>query len=247
MQNTKILELQFTPRQIAGKRAQLRKALPPHLHGGELTKITPDDLALLFQLYDSVFLEGYFQQSFPGRVRFSLSTRMTRAAAKTHYPRNLAKLPPQEQEFEIRVALPFFLHYNHLKREKHVNGIKSKDALDALQLVFEHEMVHLMELRCYGKSSCNGERFKNLARQLFGHTESYHHLPTIAEIAVTRFGFQAGSQVRFSHEGREHTGFIAAVTKRATVMVPDKDGLYQDKAGQRFHKWYVPLSLLKKI
>lgn len=29
-------------------------------------------------------------------------------------------------------------------------------------------------------------------------------------------------------------------------MVPDEDGLYRDREGRHYHKYYVPLDLLQK-
>lgn len=250
MQITDLLELQYTPRQIKSKRAELRNQLiaeSPRITGGALERIANADLALLFQFYDAEFFKNSFEQCFTGKLTFSLSTRMTRAAGKTQYSRNVAVLPAEQQEYEIKIGIPFFFNYNQLHREKTVNGIKTKDALDALQLVFEHEIVHLVELLCFNKSSCSKERFKTLARHYFGHTESYHQLPTYAEIAAGRYGFTAGSWVCFSYEGEKYKGVISRINKRATVMVPERSGAYQDRQGQCYSKWYVPLAELEKV
>jgi len=250
MQTKELVKIQYTPREISKKRADIRQVLisrSPYLSGGEISRIANSDMEMLFQLYDNVFLKGYFQKYFPGKLRFALSTRMTRNAGKTNYLRNLAALRPEQEEYEIRIGIDFFFNYNKLRRNKTVNGINTKDALEALQLVFEHELVHLIELHCCRESSCRKERFKTIAKQLFGHTDSYHQLPTEKEIAGVKFGFRVGNQVCFTHGGREYRGIIYRINKRATVMVPDGEGAYQDQQGQRYSKWYVSLTALKKI
>ncbi len=250
MQHKNLLNIHYPPPEITQKRATIRKTLisrSPHITDGTINRIANSDLEQLFKLYDTVFLQEYFKRSFSGRLHFSLSTRMTRAAGKTNYPRNLAALPAEQREYEIRMGINFFFNYNQLHRDKKVNGINTKDALEALQLVFEHEIVHLIELHCCGESSCHKERFKGLAKNIFGHTDSYHHLPTEKEIACTKYGFNAGDQVCFRHGGKEYRGFIHRVNKRATVMVPDEAGLFQDRRGEKYSKWYIPIPNLGKI
>ncbi len=250
MQHNNLMNIQYQVSEITQKRATIRETFitrSPYVNDGAINRIANSDLEMLFKLYDAFFLGDYFKKFFPGNLRFSLSTRMTRSAGKTNYPRNLAVLPAEQREYEIRMGISFFFNYNQLHRDKKVNGINTKDALEALQLVFEHEIVHLLELHCCGESSCHKKRFKGLAKNIFGHTDSYHHLPTEKEIACTKYGFNAGDQVCFRHGGKEYKGFIYRVNKRATVMVPDKAGLFQDQRGKKYSKWYIPIPDLGKI
>ena len=210
-----------------------------NISGGMITRLSNRDLVLLFELYDSVFLEGFFKENFRGKLTFSLSRRMSKSAGKVISPGNLAHLRPEQECYELRLSIDFFFNYAALEREKVVNGIASRDALEALQLVFEHELCHLLELHLFKRSSCRGNRFKQIAANLFGHTESYHHLPTVREIAGEKYGLSVGDTVRFMLEGRLLEGVISRITKRATVMVRDKKGDYRDQQGHRYSKWYV--------
>ena len=250
MRDKRLMDIQYPSSEITQKRTEIRKTLisrSPYITGGAIDRIANSDLELLFNLYDAVFLGGYFKKFFTGKISFSLSTRMTRSAGKTNYPRNLAALPAEQRAYEIRMGISFFFNYNQLHREKKVNGINTKDALEALQLVFEHEIIHLIELHCCGESSCHKKRFKGLAKHIFGHTDSYHHLPTEREIACTKYGFNTGDQVCFRHGGIEYQGFINSVNRRATVMVPDDAGPFHDQRGKRYSKWYIPIPDLEKI
>ncbi len=250
MQAKDLMELQYKPHEIIKRRAEIRQSLinrSPYIKSGEISRLADSDLEMLFEFYDNIFLKGYFRNNFSGKLRFALSTRMTRNAGKTNYLRNLAGLRPEQEEYEIRIGTGFFFNYDRLRRNKPVNGINTKDALEALQLVFEHELIHLIELHCCRESSCRKERFKIMARQLFGHTDSYHHLPTEKEIAGLKYGFSVGTPVCFSHGGKEYRGIIYRINKRATVMVPDDKGSFQDQQGQRYSKWYVSVTALKKM
>ena len=242
-------EIKNSSQKINKKRAAVRSALIDHsknVTGGELQRLANSDLKLLFQLYDSIFLENYFQNSFQGKITFALSARMTRNAGKLTYSKNIKIQPAQKEIYELKIGIDFFFKYYQLNREKVVNGIKTADALQALQLVFEHEICHLIEMHCFKESSCRQERFKDIAKNIFGHTGSYHQLPTNREIAAAKYGFCIGDHICFTCDEIKYTGIIHSINKRATVMVPEDNGAYQDKQGNRFNKWYVPLTILKK-
>ena len=121
-----------------------------------------------------------------------------------------------------------------------VCGLPCPDRLTALQRIFEHELVHLIEHLSFGSSDCSAPRFFRIAQDLFGHRESAHRLITRAERAHDQ-GLHIGAEVQFWHQGRRYQGIINRVTKRATVLVPSAHGeRYSD--GVRYQKFYVPLS-----
>src|SRR3712207_7129223 len=58
----------------------------------------------------------------------------------------------------------------------------------------------------WNHSSCAAARFKQLARRLFGHTESTHDLITPVEQAKASYDLHVGDVVSFVHErSEEHT------------------------------------------
>ncbi len=217
-----------------------------HITGGSITNIYRSDLALLFGLYDQIFFQSYFRDHFAGKLLFSLSPRMTRSAGKIIYPKNLKALTPEEERYELRISVILLFSYESLPRDKVVNGIKTADSLEALQLVFEHELCHLIELHCFKESSCRRPRFQTLAFNIFGHTDSCHQLPVTAEIGREKYGISVGDEVSFLIDGEKYSGVISRITRRATVMVPHKSGDFQDREGKRYCKYYVPLSMLRK-
>jgi hypothetical protein len=218
----------------------------PNIKDGTISTISTADLKLLFELYDQVFLENWFKESFKGKLKFSLSRRMTKSAGLTLCPKNVDKISPEELVIEIRIGVDFFFHYGLIKGSKSVCGVKTSSSLEALQLVFEHELCHVLEFINFKRSNCSGERFKAIANNLFGHTESYHKLPTHKQIAMQKLGLKIGDTVTFNSEGKRLTGIIYNINKRATVMVRNNKGPLIDKRGNRYSKYYVPLMLLEQ-
>ncbi|MEW6524939.1 MAG: SprT-like domain-containing protein [Bacillota bacterium] len=249
MERLALASLELLAEQVRRNRSIVRARLMarlPNVDGGKLICLASADLRLLFDLYDNAVFQGTLGRQVGGRLGFSLSTRMTKSAGQLIFPRNLASLPPGEQWFEFRIGIDLFSSYQATDRPQVVNGIPAVDALEALQIVFEHELCHLIELVSFGKTSCHGRRFKAMARSIFGHTGTRHQLPTRRELAETQLGLKVGDQVWFSHHRTQVHGVIDRIHKRATVMVPDPGGDHRDGQGSRYRKWYVPLHLLKK-
>ncbi len=243
-----VFALQYSAAVIAAKREAIARRLlllSDSLTGNGTTGLTISDLRRLYELYNEEFLNGWFS-GFQGQMRFSLSSRLTKSAGKTFCPKNITKMWPQDVVIEIRIGSDFFDKFHDVGGAKLVCGIATQNSLEALQLVMEHELCHVIEFLCFGRSSCKRKRFKTLAWQLFDHRESYHQLPTGRQIAQQKFGLQIGDTVWFRFEERRIQGLIYRINKRATVMVRDRHGSYTDRKGGRYTKYYVPLELLER-
>ncbi|MGE5679021.1 MAG: hypothetical protein ACM3ZR_13280 [Pseudomonadota bacterium] len=210
-----------------------------------ITVLDSTDLKLLFRLYDEIFLENWFRDNYKGKLEFSVSSRMTKSAGLTRCPKNITGIRPEDVIIEIKIGIDFFLNYGKVGGSNTACGIDTRDSLEALQLVFEHELCHTLEFINFGKSSCKGKRFKALAGSLFGHTESCHKLPTHRQIAGSILGIRIGDTVAFNFEGKKLKGILYRINKRATVMVPDRNGIMIDSRNNRYTKYYVPLSLIE--
>ena len=237
-----IKNLKFSKEEILEKRNAVRNKFiirSKNVKTGDIQCMSNEDLKILFDLYDEEFFHDYFSRSFKGSLTFSLSTRMTSAAGKTIYSRKIKQLQEAEEFYEIRMGIKFFFQYYKVERDKIVSGINTKDSLEAFQIVFEHELCHLIELHLYKESSCKKLRFKTMVNSIFAHTEVYHQLPSQKEIISENYGFKIGQKVSFVSEGKKYNGFIYKINKRATVMVKDKKGTYRDMEGNAYTKWYV--------
>jgi hypothetical protein len=250
MKSLDLKDINLKPEVIVNKREIVRNQFilqSDNIDGGKIVQISNQDLELLFQLYDEHFFGFYFKHHFKGTLLFSLSKRMTRAAGKTIVQKNLKDVLLEKRKYEIRMGFNFFFKYDETSSDKMVCGIKTKDALEAFQMVFEHELCHFIEFYLFQSSSCKQKRFQTLAKNIFDHTDTYHALPTNREIAGEKYDLHIGDFVSFHYEEKQLKGFIHRINKRAVVMVKDQNGMYIDKQGKRYTKYHVPLTVIRKI
>ena len=210
------------------------------------TTIHPDDLELLFAEYDNEFFDGQIKETL-GTIplNFRLSKRMTTSGGKTacYTDRSTGG---RRYEISASTAILFGMFDGDDHRPITGSGIICRNRLDALQRVMEHELVHLIEMLLWDKSSCSQSRYHSITRRFFGHTENQHQLITPKEKAMVKFGIKPGMAVRFRFDGVEHKGVVNRINKRATVLVEDRHGeRYSD--GKHYAKFYVPVQLLKAV
>jgi hypothetical protein len=211
-----------------------------HIHAADFTSIHPRDLEFLFRAYEELFFGGLLQRALDRRkLRFRLSPRMTRAGGTTTRFRSRSG----EVSYEIAIACSMlFDGFRENDRLITVCGLQCANRLEALQRIFEHELVHLTENLCWERSDCSAARFQDIARRLFLHRAHTHNLVTRRERAA-QSGIRLGTRVTFTFEGRQLTGKVNRITKRATVLVEDAAGLkYSD--GRRYKTFYVPIAQL---
>jgi hypothetical protein len=247
---------QHTPDSIAAKFQSVHGAL---LNGSARIRepnfglIGTADLGLLFDLYDAAFFDNRLRQllhALGSPLSFKLSRRLTRSAGTTtrFQARGLRPgqtVPAVRYEIAISTTL-LYQTFSGVERTVRVSGLVCQDRTAALQRIFEHEVIHLLEMLVWDKSSCAAERFRELAWNIFGHTESRHDLVTGHEQALRQFAVRVGDRVAFDFEGRRYEGIVNRITRRATILVEDPRGaLYGD--GKHYAKFYVPLQALEKV
>jgi hypothetical protein len=204
--------------------------------------IAESDLEFLFDSYSRVFFAGLCRPALQGRqIDFRLAWRMTRAGGKTS---RILTRRTGEISYEIAIAhAMLFDGFRGTDRRVTVCGLECANRLEALQRIFEHEMVHLVEQLCWGSSSCAAPRFQDIARRHFLHQAHTHNLVTRRERAANS-GIRPGTIVTFHFDGEQLSGRVNRVTRRATVLVEAADGRqYSD--GKRYRTYYVPLGSLK--
>lgn len=218
-----------------------------HMDAANFACFHPQDLQRMFDLYDGSFFGGGCRRLLGDvPLKFAISRRMTQAAGKTTCWRHRDRLEPV-LEYGISVSSTLlFQTFRGQEREVTVSGLVCHDRLQALQRVMEHEIVHLLEMLLWTKSSCTQARFKSIAFRFFGHTQHTHRLVTPRETAWEQHGVRAGDLVRFRFDGRHYTGVVRRITKRASVLVEDPSGTPYTN-GKRYRKFYVPLTMLEPI
>jgi hypothetical protein len=251
----RLVGLQVPPPEVAARtRAVYETVLrrSPRITAGNFTCAAPADMALLFDLYDEKFFSGGVRQLLQASgapLSFAFSPRLTRSAGltKRFAPRTLPGGPPAPaSRYEIVLSSTLlFQTFKDVDRTIRVNGVVCNDRLEAAQRVFEHEVLHLIEMLLWGKSSCDADNYKRLAWNFFAHSETRHDLVTQRERAQARFDVRVGDRVAFLFEGVQHVGVVNRITRRATILVESPTGApYSD--GKRYLKFYIPLPMLQK-
>jgi hypothetical protein len=224
-----------------------------HVREANFDALGPNDLELLFGLYDSEFFGGALARMLAedgvSGVSFRPSNRLTRAAGKTMYTRR--KTTPgkglvSHPRYEIAVST--FLLFENFRPEHRavsIGGLPCRDRLEALQRIFEHELLHLSEFLAWDQSSCTAPNFHALSQRIFGHAGTTHELVTPREVAERVYDFRIGDRVSFVHEGIRRVGRVNRITKRVTVLVEDHSGRpFSD--GRNYATYYVPMPMLSK-
>jgi hypothetical protein len=212
-----------------------------------------NDLQLLFTLYDSEFFDGLVGRMLAedGVEELFLrpSSRLTRAAGLTVYQQKRVATPSglvEKPEYEI--AISSFLLFENFRtegRDVTVGGLPCKDRLEALQRIFEHELLHLSEFLGWGRSSCSAANFHALSQRIFGHAGTTHALVTPRQVAAEVYKVRVGDLVSFEHEGIRRVGRVNRITKRVTVLVEDPAGVrFSD--GRTYATFYVPMPMLRR-
>jgi hypothetical protein len=252
----RLADLRHSPDEVASKAARIYRSMLGRSQGlrtGNFEIIGVADLRLLFELYDAEFFSGLLtamlQQDTGGKIGFRLSDRMTKAAGKTIRRRTRQRVVwrvVEQSEYEIAIStFLLFQTFAHIDRPVTVTGLVCRDRLEALQRIFEHELLHLAEFLAEGCSSCAAEPFQVLSRAIFGHEAAVHDLVTTHEIAAKAHAIRQGDLVSFDFDGATRVGRINRITKRASVLVEDPAGrLFSD--GRRYETFYIPVHLLRK-
>jgi hypothetical protein len=215
----------------------------PYIRQPNFASIHPHDLEFLFGAYDARFFGGHCRVALSrSQIRFRLSRRMTSVGGTT----TRFQLANGGTRYEIAIAASLlFDSFGHGDRPIAVAGVECDNRLQALQRIFEHELIHLAEQLCWQKSDCAARRFQEIAARHFLHRGHTHSLVTRKERAAET-GIRIGSRVSFIFEGQELTGRVNRITKRATVLVQDPDGVrFSD--GSRYKTYYVPLVHLNVV
>ena len=215
-----------------------------NLNKPNFTELSKADLKNLFELIDDEYFGGAVsadlkELKFP--LEFRVSRRMTSSGGitTTKVPANRRR----QKEFEIAISSTLLFESFRDTTPILVTGVVCENRFQALQRIMEHEMIHLIEMLLWHDSNCAAGRFRRIARRHFGHRQSTHQLITPSDTALRKHKIAVGDWVSFEHENRRMIGFVNRITKRATVLVPSRQGTpYTD--GKSYAKYYVPIQHL---
>lgn len=206
------------------------------------------NLEQMWNLYDNVFFGGEIGEKLTAD-RSTLTFQVTPGAksAKTGGWCQTTKSPGRSRCF-FTISIPLGLYKNLFVNGEgsyDVNGIKCRDRLECLQLVLEHEAMHMM-MGLYGHDgrqpaaifSAHGKLFQSMVFAYFGHTETKHSMGLgDADQMLTRADVPPGTSVKFEHKGVMHYGIV----KRHNPKTISVDTTYPSA----IPGWKVPINMLK--
>lgn len=240
------MEVSYTPEEIVKKRRAVQEFWMEYFSDRKYNSLTPQDVHVLFTLYDHHFFQGNIRDGFAGEISFSVSKRMYRTAGQVACSRNYIFLEDEELTIKVTIASIFLENFYLVEREKRVCGVLARTDHEALLLLLEHEICHVILFILRIWEGEHGLMYTTLSENVFGHTSIVHDLPATWEVTKALLDLQAGDKVSFDYKGKVVTGYIHAVVKRAVVLVPSLFGRYQDRDGTQYDKYYVHPSALRK-
>jgi hypothetical protein len=252
----KLFVLLYSAPDVEARKTRIYDSLleqSPLVRDGNFREIGTDDLERLFNWYDREFFAGrlgeMLMEDEAHPVRFRLSRRLVSAAGQTiRQVRRIQRhdKPFAKVDYEITIsATLLFNTFHEVDRQVTVGGLVCNDRVEALQRIFEHELLHLAEFLAWGRSNCRADNFHRLSRRIFAHEGAFHDLITPREQAHAAYDIRIGDYVSFEIDGEQHIGRVNRITRRATVLVEDPRGMLFDD-GKHYLTFYVPLPLLRK-
>jgi hypothetical protein len=252
----KLFVLLYSAPEVDARKTRIYESLlaqSPQVRDGNFRVIGTDDLERLFNWYDREFFAGrlgeMLMEDEAHPMTFRLSRRLVSAAGQTiRFVRRTERhgKPFAKVDYEITIsATLLFNTFHEVDRQVTVGGLVCNDRVEALQRIFEHELLHLAEFLAWGRSNCRAANFHRLSRRIFAHEGAFHDLITPREQARAAYDIRIGDYVSFEIDGAHHAGRVNRITRRATVLVEDPRGVLFDD-GKHYLTFYVPLPLLRK-
>lgn len=162
------VQSRYRPEVIKEKRDWIgnQSVIPPNF-----TFLNNVDLERLFHLYN----QSFFNNALPKNVRLNISKKQTRIGGSCS---------AKGCNYVIKISEPIISGITE-SSDKTVNGLICRSRLECLQLILEHEIIHLVINSSHEnlKSGVlpkiydtHGDLFKQLTLVYFGHTSIYHQL-----------------------------------------------------------------------
>lgn len=174
-------------------------------------------IKLLYELYDKFFLNNECEKLIKEK-KYKLEFKVGYGKKRIGYCKRLDR-----QTYLISISnMLTKLNFNN---KLNINGIDVDNRLDALLILFEHELIHLyMFLKGWYDIKDkyylpHGKLFKTLVRRLFGHTKVRHQLDENKQIK-NKNDFNLKQKVCFDYKKAKKSGIIIKLNpKRAKILL----------------------------
>ena len=170
----------------------------------------------MFKYYDYYYFGNMIQYALnktEGQIKFEFSDKMTSTGGTCSRTGICI--------YKIKISRKKLDEINTTNvNDMAVNGIIPRDKVDALQLIFEHELIHAVLSIFVNEISGHGQLFKDIARNLFGHTKTTHTIGTKnKQTAIfNKSNLKVGQQIAFMMKKEKIYGNILKLNpKRAKI------------------------------
>lgn len=218
---------------IVKRRKVINEYAADKLFNGDfnMEQIRKDDLRALTELYDEILLNGIIKRMFKGS-KWKLDFDISGATRSAGLCKTIGC------SYTISISWPVFKDlFKSGSKEEHysINGILCYNKLECLQVVLEHELMHMISDtapdipnpipardRVY---SAHGLLFKQLVMAFYGHTGVTHSLHIDQSKVSSKSDFEMGDVVNFElASGENLTGRIIKMNP-VTAVILTAEGL----------------------
>jgi hypothetical protein len=207
--------------------------------------ISDSDVCTLFWLIDDIFFRGEIKQKL-NEMHSTLKCALTKRKSGI-----AGSCSQRGCAYTMSINLPTFSSiFGKGEKKMYTNGLLCYDTLECLQLVMEHEIIHLLLFlwgyyeQTYRTPSgmtrrvhqAHGKLFQCMARTIFGHTAFRHSLGLEAEGMLKKDDVHVGMMVQFTSKSGE-------VHKVQIIKMNPKTAVVQGAGGE----WKVSYPLLRRL
>lgn len=202
----------YTDEQVEEKRKEIHHSLVSHHKiSPNFTSLTPKNLEEVWEMYDRVFFHGEIEEKMKKKkytmlFKISSPNKKTKIGAWCRPSRS-----PGSGRCFYTMSFPAGLYLSLFQKKEEreiVNGRVCSDRLMCLQLVMEHELIHILfflfdrfQRGIDPIHSAHGKLFQCMAHAYFGHTDFRHEMGADPE-AMKREDIRVGMFVRFTYTKR---------------------------------------------
>jgi hypothetical protein len=213
--------------------------------------LDPRQLKIMFMLYDEHVFDGQLKTKISeehSKVNFTITTDPNIRSRKTTFAGCCTCIPIAVGEdgaliasydFEFPADFYYSLFTDPSVKVLNVNGLKRRNRLECLQVVFEHELIHLiMMLWDYDEKisegplkihyTSHGTIFRKAVYSYFGHTSVKHRMlcGDASGDSKERGSITIGSRVTFKDAmGRVYIGIVSKRSSEKIKVLTDDGGV----------------------
>lgn len=240
------LDLKYSPQSIAHRRLRVGQDFAA-LHG-DWKELTPRMVADLFRLHDRYFFDnslGFIMKERKINVDFKVQ--------KVGQAAGFCAVRHRDGSCQYTLALSPVMNdlFSKGERSLKANGLKCANRLECIQIVFEHELTHLLlNIFCQDQTP-HGIRFKAIVSAMYGHTSASHEL-TLGDAdakeekikSVLGMGLAKGDTVRWQQSPTKWLTGTVMVKPKANAKTVHIKSLGPLKSGQELR---VPLHSITRL